>query len=151
MKTLYVQQISRTRLEVEAGGNLDEEMDEPGSDTCPHNVDEEVANGEEPCEGVLQALLCQGLHDAWRVLGSSYTHTGTDGFNHNMTVFDCLCLHGHTACAQTNLNRVHPFARMLMGFSVSSRALHYTYPHNGMSKVCIHHTRKVEIVKQELQ
>ncbi len=100
MKTLYVQQISRTRLEVEAGGNLDEEMDEPGSDTCPHNVDEEVANGEEPCEGVLQALLCQGLHDAWRVLGSSYTHTGTDGFNHNMTVFDCLCLHGHTACAQ---------------------------------------------------
>ena len=66
--------LARTRLEVAAGGYLDEEMDEPGSDTCPHNVDEEVANGEEPGEGVLEALLCQGLHDAGLVLGSSYTH-----------------------------------------------------------------------------
>lgn len=65
---------SRTRLELEAGGHLDEEMDEPGSDTCPDNVDKEVANGKEPGEGVLEALLCQRLHDAGLVLGSSYTH-----------------------------------------------------------------------------
>ncbi len=66
--------LSRVRIELEAGGHLDKEMDEPGSDTCPHNVDEEVADGEEPGEGVLEALLCQRLHDAWLVLGSSYTH-----------------------------------------------------------------------------
>lgn len=61
-------------IATDIGGYLDEEVDEPGSDACPHNVDEEVADGEEPGEGILQALLGQGLHDAWLVLSTSCTH-----------------------------------------------------------------------------
>ncbi len=37
----------------------DEEMDEPGGDARPDDVDKEVADGKEPDKGVLQALLCQ--------------------------------------------------------------------------------------------
>ena len=92
-------------------------MDEPGSDTCPHNVDKEVANGKEPGEGVLEALLCQGFHDAGLVLGSSHTHrhrwthpqyesvwlfmapvthTATDGIIHSVRMSHCPWLQFNT-------------------------------------------------------
>lgn len=49
-------------------------MDEPGCDAGPDHIHKEVADGKEPGEGVLQALILQGLHDAGLVLGPSCTN-----------------------------------------------------------------------------
>ena len=48
--------------------HLNEEMDEPSGDTCSDHIHEEVADGKQPGEGVLQALVLQRVHDAGLVL-----------------------------------------------------------------------------------
>lgn len=48
--------------------HLEQVEDEPRCDALPHSVDEEVDDGKGPDVGVLEALVCQGLHHAWALL-----------------------------------------------------------------------------------